>query len=67
MIMCANGVPEEVIVQIFQDAIHKIQGLKGRVMGGRMTKEDYRLLTICSDVGALTGFIDTYTGGRGCM
>ena len=49
-IMCANGVPEELIVKIFEDAIHKIQGLKGRVMGQKMTKDDQRNLTICSDV-----------------
>ena len=50
MIMCANGVPEELIVNIFQDAIQKISGLKGRVMSRKMTKDDERLIGICSDV-----------------
>lgn len=50
MIMCANGVPDELIVKIFEDAIHKIKGLKGRVMEQKMTADDKRLLTLCSDV-----------------
>lgn len=50
MIMCANGVSEQLIVELFQDAIKQIKGLKERVMARAMTKEDFKMINICSDV-----------------
>ena len=50
MIMCANGVPEELIIEIFAAAVADIRGLKSRVQSGRATKEDYSLMSSCKDV-----------------
>jgi RNA-dependent RNA polymerase len=50
MIMCANGIPEQLMMDIFQESIAEINGLKGRVMSQSMTKEDVNLINTCSDV-----------------
>ncbi|WWC93489.1 hypothetical protein V866_000324 [Kwoniella sp. B9012] len=48
-IMCANGVPSELMVEIFQDAVAHIKGLKDRVAARKMTKDDHQLIGLCSD------------------
>jgi len=50
MIMCANGVPENLLIQIFRDAVWSIRGLKDRVEDRKQTKDDYDLMSLCSDV-----------------
>jgi RNA-dependent RNA polymerase len=48
--MCANGVPESLMIDIFQDAVLDIQGMKQRVKAGRMTREDMSTIGLCSEV-----------------
>ncbi|WVW85521.1 hypothetical protein I302_107559 [Kwoniella bestiolae CBS 10118] len=48
-IMCANGVPSELMVEIFNEAVSHIKGLKDRVAAKRMTKDDNQLIGLCSD------------------
>nr|XP_019011562.1 RNA-dependent RNA polymerase 1 [Kwoniella pini CBS 10737]OCF50343.1 RNA-dependent RNA polymerase 1 [Kwoniella pini CBS 10737] len=48
-IMCANGVPRELVVQIFQEAVADIKGLRERVKSNKMTKGDHQLIGLCSD------------------
>ena len=43
--MVANGVPEKLIVDIFQEAVNSIKGLKLRVKRGQMSREDHRLVS----------------------
>lgn len=50
MIMCANGIPEQLFVDIFTEAVDSIKGLRGRVEFNTMTKSDHRLLSLCSEV-----------------
>ena len=50
MIMCANGVPRKLIIDIFSDAVTNIKGLVRRVKGGRANKDDFSLIATCSDV-----------------
>ncbi|KAK8854698.1 hypothetical protein IAR55_003437 [Kwoniella newhampshirensis] len=48
-IMCANGVPKDLMLEIFHDAVEHIKGLRARVESRRMTEEDHRLIASCSD------------------
>ncbi|WRT68501.1 uncharacterized protein IL334_005477 [Kwoniella shivajii] len=48
-IMCANGVPTSLMVDIFNEAVAHIKGLRDRVQGNKMTKEDRSLIGLCSD------------------
>ncbi|OCF31540.1 RNA-dependent RNA polymerase 1 [Kwoniella heveanensis BCC8398] len=48
-IMCANGVPNELMVEIFSDAVSHIKGLRERVTQGKMTKDDHSLIGVCTD------------------
>ncbi|WVQ95053.1 hypothetical protein IAU59_002145 [Kwoniella sp. CBS 9459] len=48
-IMCANGVPTELMVDIFNDAVSHIKGLPERVKQNQMTKDDHTLIGVCSD------------------
>lgn len=50
MIMCANGVPGQVVLDLFKDAITHIKGLRDRVRRKEVTKEDYNLIGQCSEV-----------------
>ena len=50
MIMCANGIREELFIEIFTEAVEHTKGLTGRVQAGKTTKDDYNLLSLCSDV-----------------
>jgi hypothetical protein len=50
MIMCANGVPGQVVLDLFKNAITHIKGLRDRVRRKEVTKEDYNLIGQCSDV-----------------
>lgn len=50
MIMCANGIPEQLMIDTFQESIEEIHGLKTRVMAQEMTKADIALINTCSDV-----------------
>ena len=50
MIMCANGVPKKLIIDIFCDAVTNIKGLVRRVKSGKATKDDFGLMSTCSDV-----------------
>ncbi|OCF75911.1 RNA-dependent RNA polymerase 1 [Kwoniella mangroviensis CBS 8886] len=47
-IMYANGVPSALMVEIFQDAVAHIKGLKDRVAARKMTKDDHQLIGLCS-------------------
>jgi hypothetical protein len=49
-IMCANGVPHNLMVELFQDSVENIKGMKARVRAGRVTKDDYNTMGLCSDV-----------------
>ncbi|ORX38450.1 RNA dependent RNA polymerase-domain-containing protein [Kockovaella imperatae] len=49
LIMCANGVPHQVIRQIFEDAVSSIRGMRRRVEQGRHTREDLKLMSVCSE------------------
>ncbi|GFZ50894.1 hypothetical protein JCM24511_08652 [Saitozyma sp. JCM 24511] len=49
MIMCANGVPGQVVLDLFKDAITHIKGLRDRVRRKEVTKEDYKLIGQCSE------------------
>ncbi|ORY35716.1 RNA dependent RNA polymerase-domain-containing protein [Naematelia encephala] len=49
MMMCANGVPENLIIRIFQENLRSIRGLKQRVRRGAASKEDYKLMSVCSE------------------
>jgi hypothetical protein len=51
MIMNANGIPEQLFIEIFREAVDTIKGLRGRVETNALTKSDHRLLSQCSDVG----------------
>ncbi|WWD19157.1 hypothetical protein CI109_103615 [Kwoniella shandongensis] len=48
-IMCANGVPKDLIISIFKDSVDHIKGLRGRVESSSMTEEDHRLVSACSE------------------
>ncbi|WWC63397.1 uncharacterized protein I303_105997 [Kwoniella dejecticola CBS 10117] len=48
-IMCANGVPRELMVEIFEEAVSHIKGLRERVGNNRMTEHDRQLVGLCSD------------------
>ena len=62
MIMCANGVPENLVIEIFQDAVTNLKGLRRRVKAGKSTLEDDRLLSTCSDVSNMsTGLPDIHS------
>ena len=50
MIMCANGIPESLMLEIFKDAIEEIHGLRRRVVERRMTKADINQISTCSEV-----------------
>jgi hypothetical protein len=50
MIMCANGVPERLILDLFDEAVVNIKGLKERVERSSITKEDWNLMSTCSEV-----------------
>lgn len=70
MIMCALGVPETFMLEIFKDALTSIQGLKARVKAGRPTKGDFTLMSMSSDVSnsyriALTRAVPTRNPGQG--
>ena len=43
--MIANGVPEQLILDVFDQAVTNIKGLGFRVREGRMSKQDRHLLT----------------------
>jgi hypothetical protein len=43
--MVANGVREQLIIDIFHEAVNSIKGLKLRVKRGQMSKEDRRLIS----------------------
>ncbi|KAK4685416.1 RNA-dependent RNA polymerase, partial [Tremellales sp. Uapishka_1] len=49
MIMNANGVPEELFIELFQDAVTNLRGLRERVRANRLTKLDQNLISQCSD------------------
>ena len=57
MIMCANGVPEDLMIEIFHNAVTDIKGLRGRVKAGRPSKEDCNLMSLCSDVSRNMRFV----------
>ncbi|AFR96691.2 RNA-dependent RNA polymerase 1 [Cryptococcus neoformans C23] len=48
-IMCANGVPHELIIGIFEDAIADIKGFKDRVWNNAVTENDQQLIALCND------------------
>ncbi|TYJ52353.1 hypothetical protein B9479_007047 [Cryptococcus floricola] len=48
-IMCANGVPQELIISIFKDAVADIDGFRDRVRDGKMTKADEQLGRMCDN------------------
>lgn len=48
--MCANGVPHELIIGIFEDAIADIKGFKDRVWNNAVTENDQQLIALCNDV-----------------
>ncbi|ODN90833.1 RNA-dependent RNA polymerase 1 [Cryptococcus wingfieldii CBS 7118] len=48
-IMCANGVPHDLIIEIFQDAVADIKGFRDRVKQGRLSKADQQLVELCND------------------
>ncbi|WVF67576.1 hypothetical protein IAT40_002334 [Kwoniella sp. CBS 6097] len=48
-IMCANGVPTELMIEIFENAVSHIKGLRDRVKQGQMTKDDHSLIGVCTD------------------
>jgi RNA-dependent RNA polymerase len=50
LIMCANGVPEQLIIEIFNQAVNSIKDLRKRVQAAKTTKDDHRLITACSEV-----------------
>lgn len=50
IIMCANNIPERLIIELFQDAVNNIKGLSKRIRNNRMTQEDERLISMCSHV-----------------
>lgn len=49
-IMCANGVPHELIIGIFEDAIADIKGFRDRVWNDAITENDEQLIALCNDV-----------------
>lgn len=52
--MCANGVPHELIIGIFEDAIADIKGFKDRVWNNAVTENDQQLIALCNDVSRYT-------------
>lgn len=48
--MCANGVPHELIIGIFEDAIADIKGFRDRVWNNAITENDEQLIALCNDV-----------------
>ena len=49
-IMCANGVSQHLMIELFEEAVSNIKGLRVRVQQGAVTKDDWRLMSSCSDV-----------------
>lgn len=52
-IMCANGIPEKLFVDLFKRTVDKIKGLAGRVENGTFSAEDIRLISTCSEVSSV--------------
>ena len=50
IIMCANGIPESLIIDLFREAVNNIRGLSRRIKQNKLTKEDSRLISTCSEV-----------------
>ncbi|WVN86300.1 uncharacterized protein L203_101463 [Cryptococcus depauperatus CBS 7841] len=48
-IMCANGVPHNLIISIFEEAISDIKGFRDRVGDGAITKKDVELIALAED------------------
>ncbi|WVQ80183.1 hypothetical protein IAT38_002288 [Cryptococcus sp. DSM 104549] len=48
-IMCANGVPHELMIEIFEQAVAHIKGLTERVRTNQMTKDDHGVIATCVD------------------
>ncbi|WWC90607.1 uncharacterized protein L201_005543 [Kwoniella dendrophila CBS 6074] len=48
-IMCANGVPAALILEIFKEEVAHTKGLKDRIAAGKMTQKDDQLVAMCSD------------------
>lgn len=55
MIMCANGVPEQLIIDIFIRAVDSLKGFRDRVKYNRTNKDDSRLIGLCSEVSLAKG------------
>ena len=49
-IMCANGIPKQLFIDLFEDAVFSIRGLRSRVALGAITDDDWRLMSLCSEV-----------------
>ena len=49
-IMAANGIPEELFVQIFKERVDGIKGLADRVKERSWNDEDMKLISMCSEV-----------------
>lgn len=48
--MAANGIPEKLFIEIFNDRVEGIKGLAERVKNGTWNEEDIKLVSICSEV-----------------
>ncbi|RXK35060.1 hypothetical protein M231_07680 [Tremella mesenterica] len=49
MIMCANGIPEQLMIDIFNDAVASIKGLRERVATKTLSRDDHKLISTCSE------------------
>ena len=49
IIMCALGIPESLMIEIFRDAVSNIKGLRDRVRRRQISKDDHRLISLCSE------------------
>lgn len=52
-IMAANGIPEQLFIQLFTDKVNGIKGLADRVKARRWNDDDIKLISTCSDVRCL--------------
>lgn len=56
-IMCANGIPEDLFIEIFRKTVDGIKGLADRVNNGRWTDDDIKLISMCSEVGLVVSAV----------
>jgi RNA-dependent RNA polymerase len=52
--MSANGIPDSLFLELFENAVVNIRGLKSRVQNKTLTKGDTDLMAMSSEVGLLS-------------